>query len=62
MTDNIWTRWPSEESLGREGISGRRRLLTWAVRLLVFAKTGIKDRAQAVRYVYGKGIVRPPGG
>ncbi|MEU0851075.1 histidine kinase [Streptomyces flaveolus] len=36
MTDNIWTRWPSEEALGREGISGRRRLLTWAVRLLVF--------------------------
>jgi signal transduction histidine kinase len=36
VTDNIWTRWPSEEALGREGISGRRRLLTWAVRLLVF--------------------------
>jgi signal transduction histidine kinase len=36
VTDNIWTRWPSKEALGREGISGRRRLLTWAVRLLVF--------------------------
>jgi hypothetical protein len=24
-----------------------------------FAKTGLKDRAQAVRYAYGKGLVRP---
>ncbi|MEV5645288.1 histidine kinase [Streptomyces flaveolus] len=36
MTENVWTRWPSKEALGREGVSGRRRLLTWAVRLLVF--------------------------
>jgi signal transduction histidine kinase len=36
VTENVWTRWPSKEALGREGISGRRRLLTWAVRLLVF--------------------------
>ncbi len=28
----------------------------------LFAKTGIKDRAQAVRYAYGKGMVRPPAG
>jgi DNA-binding NarL/FixJ family response regulator len=26
----------------------------------LFAKTGIKDRAQAVRYAYAKGLVRPP--
>jgi DNA-binding NarL/FixJ family response regulator len=28
----------------------------------LFAKTGLKDRAQAVRYAYGKGLVRPPRG
>ncbi|MFG2633772.1 response regulator [Streptomyces sp. NPDC048362] len=26
----------------------------------MFAKTGLKDRAQAVRYAYSKGLVRPP--
>ncbi|MEU4040462.1 sensor histidine kinase [Streptomyces antibioticus] len=35
MTENVWTRWPSREALGRQGISGPRRLLAWAVRLLV---------------------------
>ncbi|MFJ5262161.1 response regulator [Streptomyces sp. NPDC088387] len=28
----------------------------------LFAKTGTKDRAQAVRYAYVKGLVRPPTG
>ena len=28
----------------------------------LFAKTGIKDRAQAVRYAFRKGLVRPPAG
>ncbi|MEW5352042.1 sensor histidine kinase [Streptomyces sp. 16-176A] len=35
MTENLWTRWPSPEALGREGISRPRRLLGWGVRLLV---------------------------
>ncbi|WBO63361.1 sensor histidine kinase [Streptomyces camelliae] len=37
MTDNAWTRWPSREALGRAGISRPRRMLAWAVRLLVLA-------------------------
>jgi len=28
----------------------------------LFAKTGLKDRAQAVRYAFTKGLVRPPRG
>ncbi|MGI5458599.1 response regulator transcription factor [Streptomyces sp. CA-249302] len=28
----------------------------------IFTKTGLKDRAQAVRYAYAKGIARPPVG
>ncbi|MFF9159915.1 sensor histidine kinase [Streptomyces longwoodensis] len=35
MTDNALTRWPSREALGREGTSRARRLIAWAVRLLV---------------------------
>ncbi|MDV7221564.1 sensor histidine kinase [Streptomyces prunicolor] len=35
MTENAWTRWPSREALGREGVSRPRRVLAWAVRLLV---------------------------
>lgn len=34
MTENAWTRWPSREALGREGISQPRRMLGWGVRLL----------------------------
>ncbi|MFE1295598.1 sensor histidine kinase [Streptomyces sp. NPDC058733] len=34
MKDNAWTRWPSREALGREGISRARRLLAWSVRLV----------------------------
>ncbi|MFE1912437.1 sensor histidine kinase [Streptomyces anandii] len=35
MTRNAWTRWPSPEALGRTGISQPRRMLGWAVRMLV---------------------------
>ncbi|WP_327185471.1 sensor histidine kinase [Streptomyces sp. NBC_01334] len=35
MTENVWTRWPSREALGPRGVSRPRRLLAWAVRLLV---------------------------
>ncbi|MEV6116942.1 histidine kinase [Streptomyces sp. NPDC052109] len=37
MTENAWTRWPSREALGRTGISRPRRMLAWAVRVLVLA-------------------------
>ncbi|GHE06775.1 sensor histidine kinase [Streptomyces alanosinicus] len=37
MTGNTWTHWPSREALGRAGISRPRRMLAWAVRLLVLA-------------------------
>jgi signal transduction histidine kinase len=35
VTENAWTRWPSQEALGRTGISRPRRMLAWAVRALV---------------------------
>ncbi|WP_405730461.1 histidine kinase [Streptomyces sp. NBC_00028] len=35
MKENAWTRWPSREALGRAGISRPRRVLAWAVRLLL---------------------------
>ncbi|AZP20867.1 sensor histidine kinase [Streptomyces aquilus] len=37
MTENLWTRWPSREALGREGFSRPRRLLAWGVRLLLLS-------------------------
>ncbi|MEU1013332.1 histidine kinase [Streptomyces sp. NPDC005890] len=37
MTENAWTRWPSREALGRAGTTRARRVLVWAVRLLVLA-------------------------
>jgi signal transduction histidine kinase len=35
VTENAWTHWPSREALGRAGTSRPRRLIAWAVRLLV---------------------------
>ncbi|MEU2715977.1 histidine kinase [Streptomyces sp. NPDC007205] len=37
MTEYALTRWPSREALGREGTSRPRRMIAWAVRLLVLA-------------------------
>lgn len=37
MTENVWTRWPSREALGRAGISQPRRMLARSVRLVVLA-------------------------
>ncbi|MGC0337341.1 sensor histidine kinase [Streptomyces sp. SLBN-8D4] len=37
MTDNVWTRWPSREALGREATTRPRRLLGWVTRSLVLA-------------------------
>ncbi|OIJ62914.1 sensor histidine kinase [Streptomyces mangrovisoli] len=35
MTENAWTRWPSPEALGRNGLSRPRRLLSGGIRALV---------------------------
>ncbi|MGW7237327.1 sensor histidine kinase [Streptomyces sp. NPDC054804] len=37
MTENVWTRWPSREALGRAGVTRPRRMLAWAVRVVVLA-------------------------
>ncbi|CAL9436360.1 response regulator transcription factor [Streptomyces sp. enrichment culture] len=53
------------EGLNNQQIARRLRVSTATVKTHInnlFAKTGIKDRAQAVRYAYGKGLVRPPSG
>lgn len=46
MTENVWTRWPSREALGRKEISRPRRVLAWAVRLLALGAlmwSGFRD-------------------
>lgn len=53
------------EGLSNQEIARRLRVSTATVKTHInnlFAKTGLKDRAQAVRYAYGKGLVRPPTG
>jgi DNA-binding NarL/FixJ family response regulator len=53
------------EGLSNGEIARRLHVSTATVKTHInnlFAKTGIKDRAQAVRYAYGKGLVRPPTG
>ncbi|MFJ7150931.1 response regulator [Streptomyces sp. NPDC100445] len=50
------------EGLSNQEIARRLHVSTATVKTHInnlFAKTGLKDRAQAVRYAYGKGLVRP---
>lgn len=51
------------EGLSNQEIARRLHVSTATVKTHInnlFAKTGLKDRAQAVRYAYAKGLVRPP--
>ncbi|MGK5695420.1 response regulator [Streptomyces sp. URMC 128] len=53
------------EGLSNQEIGRRLHVSTATVKTHInnlFAKTGLKDRAQAVRYAYGNGLVRPPAG
>ncbi|MEV5385754.1 response regulator transcription factor [Streptomyces sp. NPDC052721] len=53
------------EGLSNQEIARRLHVSTATVKTHInnlFAKTGLKDRAQAVRYAYSKGLVRPPIG
>ncbi|MFJ6075011.1 response regulator [Streptomyces sp. NPDC093065] len=53
------------EGLNNQQIASRLQVSTATVKTHInnlFGKAGIKDRAQAVRYAYTKGLVRPPGG
>ncbi|KUN33132.1 LuxR family transcriptional regulator [Streptomyces longwoodensis] len=51
------------EGLSNHEIAQKLHVSTATVKTHInnlFAKIGIKDRAQSVRYAYGKGLVRPP--
>ncbi|MFC9925763.1 response regulator [Streptomyces sp. NPDC127190] len=51
------------EGLSNQEIARRLHVSTATVKTHInnlFTKTGLKDRAQAVRYAYAKGLVRPP--
>ncbi|MET7684650.1 response regulator transcription factor [Streptomyces sp. NPDC005423] len=53
------------EGLSNQEIARKLHVSTATVKTHInnlFAKTGLKDRAQAVRYAYGRGLVRPPAG
>ncbi|MEU3491320.1 response regulator transcription factor [Streptomyces massasporeus] len=53
------------EGLNNPEIARRLHVSTATVKTHInnlFTKTGLKDRAQAVRYAYAKGLVRPPAG
>jgi DNA-binding NarL/FixJ family response regulator len=53
------------EGLSNQEIARKLHVSTATVKTHInnlFAKTGLKDRAQAVRYAYAKGLARPPVG
>ncbi|MGW1726622.1 response regulator [Streptomyces sp. NPDC002306] len=53
------------EGLSNQEIARRLHVSTATVKTHInnlFAKTGLKDRAQAVRYAFAKGVARPPAG
>ncbi|CAM5694984.1 response regulator [Streptomyces purpurascens] len=53
------------DGLSNQEIGRRLHVSTATVKTHInnlFAKAGIKDRVQAVRYAYRKGLVRPPAG
>ncbi|WP_328493544.1 response regulator transcription factor [Streptomyces sp. NBC_00414] len=53
------------DGLTNQEIARKLQVSTATVKIHInnlFAKTGLRDRAQAVRYAFGKGLVRPPGG
>ncbi|MEU5887499.1 response regulator transcription factor [Streptomyces sp. NPDC047461] len=53
------------DGLSNQEIARRLHVSTATVKTHInnlFAKTGLKDRAQAVRYAYARGLVRPPAG
>ncbi|MFB7448869.1 response regulator [Streptomyces sp. NPDC056194] len=52
------------DGLSNPEIAGRLRISTATVKTHInnlFAKTGVRDRVQAVRYAYQHGLVRTPG-
>ncbi|MER7533770.1 response regulator transcription factor [Streptomyces sp. NPDC097704] len=52
------------DGLSNPEIAGRLRISTATVKTHInnlFAKTGVRDRVQAVRYAYQHGLVRAPG-
>lgn len=52
------------EGLSNKEIAGRLHIGAATVKTHInnlFAKTGVRDRAQAVRYAYQQGLIEPPG-
>ncbi|MEU0279855.1 response regulator transcription factor [Streptomyces sp. NPDC006195] len=69
LPDGLTAREAEVLSLVAEGLSNKeiaQRLHIGAATVKthinnLFAKTGVRDRAQAVRYAYQRGLIRPPG-